>query len=32
MVNVVPVHKRDDKENTKNQKPVSLLQIFGRTL
>ena len=28
--NVVPIHKRDDKQNVKNYRPVSLLQIFGK--
>ena len=26
--NVVPIHKRDDKQNVKNYRPVSLLAIF----
>ena len=30
MVNVVPVHKRDDKQNVNNHRPVSLLRIFGK--
>ena len=30
MVNVVPVHKRDDKQNVKNYQPVSLLPNFGK--
>ena len=28
--NVVPIHKRDDKQNVKNFRPVSLPQIFGK--
>ena len=28
--NVVPIHKRDDKQNVKNYRPVSLLPIFGK--
>ena len=28
--NVVPIHKRDDKRNVKNYRPVSLLPIFGK--
>ena len=27
---VVPIHKRDDKQNVKNYRPVSLLPIFGK--
>ena len=30
MANVVPVHKRDDKQYLKNYRPVSLLPIFGK--
>ena len=30
MANVVPIHKRDDKHNVKNYRPVSLLPIFGK--
>ena len=30
MANVVPIHKRDDKQNFKNYRPVSLLPIFGK--
>ena len=30
MANVVPVYKRDDKQNVKNYRPVSLLPIFGK--
>ena len=30
MANVVPIHKRDDKQNVKNYGPVSLLLIFGK--
>ena len=30
MANVVPVHKRDDKQNVNNYRPVSLLSIFGK--
>ena len=30
MANVVPIHKRDDKQNVKNYRPVSLLPIFGK--
>ena len=29
--NVVPIHERDDKQNVKNYRPVSLLSIFGKT-
>ena len=29
MTNVVPIHKRDDKQNVKNYRPVPLLPIFG---
>ena len=28
MANVVPIHKRDDKQNVKNYRPVSPLLIF----
>ena len=28
--NVVPINKRDDKQNVKNYRPVSLLRIFGK--
>ena len=28
--NVAPIHKRDDKQNVKNYRPVSLLPIFGK--
>ena len=27
---MVPIHKRDDKQNVKNYRPVSLLPIFGK--
>ena len=27
---MVPIHKRDDKQNVKNYQPVSLLPIFGK--
>ena len=30
MANVVPIHKRDDKQNVNNYRPVSLLPIFGK--
>ena len=30
--NVVPIHKRDDKQNVKNYRSVSLLPIFGKIL
>ena len=30
MANVVPIHKRDDKQNVKNYRPVSLLPIFRK--
>ena len=30
MENVVLIHKRDDKQNVKNYRPVSLLPIFGK--
>ena len=30
MANVVPVLKRDDEQNVKNYRPVSLLPIFGK--
>ena len=29
MVNEIPVHKRDDKQNVKNYRPVSLPPILG---
>ena len=32
MAKVVPSHKRDDKQNVKNYRPVSLLPIFGKIL
>ena len=28
--NVIPIHKRDDKQNVKNYRPVSLLPIFRK--
>ena len=28
--NVIPIHKRDDKQNVKNYRPVSLLPILGK--
>lgn len=28
--NVVPVHKKDNKQNVKNYRPISLLPIFGK--
>ena len=31
MASVVPIHKRDDKQNVKNYPSVSLLPIFGKT-
>ena len=30
MVNVVPTHKRDDKRNVKNYRPISILPIFEK--
>ena len=30
MANVVPIHKRDDKQNVNNYRPASLLPIFGK--
>ena len=30
MANMLPIHKRDDKQNVKNYRPVSLLPIFGK--
>ena len=30
MVDVVPIHKRDDKGNVKNYRPISILPIFGK--
>ena len=30
MANVVPIHKRDDKQNVKNYRPVSFLPIYGK--
>ena len=30
MANVVPVYKRDDKQNVRNYRPVSLLLIFQK--
>ena len=30
MANVVPIHKRDDKQNVKHYRPVSILPIFGK--
>ena len=30
MANVVPIHKRDDTQNVKNYRLVSLLPIFGK--
>ena len=32
MANVIPIHKRDDKENVKNYRPVSFLPVFGKIL
>ena len=28
--NVVPIHKRDDKQNVKNNRPFSFLPFFGK--
>ena len=28
--NVVPIHNKDDKQNVKNYRPVSLLPIYGK--
>ena len=30
MTNVVPIHKRDERKNIKNYRPVSPLPIFGK--
>ena len=30
MANVVPIHKRDDKQNVRHYRPVSILPIFGK--
>ena len=30
MANVLPIHERDDKQNFKNYRSVSLLPIFGK--
>ena len=32
MVNVVPIYKREDKQNVENYRPVSLLPTFGKIL
>ena len=32
MANVVPIHKRDDKQNVKNNRPVSFFLIFRKIL
>ena len=29
---MVPIHKRDDKGNVKNYRPISILSIFGKKL
>ena len=31
MANLVPIYKRDNKQNVKNYGPVSLLPFFGKT-
>ena len=31
MANLVPIYKRDNKQNVKNYRPVSLLPFFGKT-
>ena len=30
MASVVPIYKRDDKQNVENYRPVTLLPIFGK--
>ena len=30
MANMIPIHKREDKQNVRNYPPVSLLSIFGK--
>ena len=30
MANVIPIHKRDDKQNVESHRPDSLLPIFGK--
>ena len=30
MANVIPIHKREDKQNAKNYRPVSLIKILGK--